>query len=119
MSNVDNKLRYILEDWYPGTQYSDVIPQIKQAFSEAGYINGIDYADWLTRRQRIPEGLRGYMDFVAKNKGLKVPPRLMTGQEWYDRFEKEYRKLGGYPDDVNINSNAMEAARKASGVDDE
>lgn len=37
MSSLDQQLREILEDWYPGTMYEDVIPKIKTAFIDDGW----------------------------------------------------------------------------------
>ena len=42
--------------------------------------------------------------------GQKADTRFMTGSDWYDRFEKEFRKLEGVWPDV------IEAAKKASGL---
>ena len=33
-SSLDERLREILEDWYPGTMYEDVIPKIKQLYAD-------------------------------------------------------------------------------------
>lgn len=34
MSSLDQQLREILEDWYPGTMYEDVIPKIKKLYAD-------------------------------------------------------------------------------------
>lgn len=42
----------------------------------------------------------------------------MTGQEWYDRFEKEYMSLG-YEEfliEPNVGKLTLEAAKKAAGL---
>lgn len=42
---------------------------------------------------------------------------LMTGQEWYDRFEKELKKLVG--DERMWTLDAIDAAKRASGIEGE
>ena len=119
MSNLDDKLKEILtEDYcysiYPKESGDNIdykaldklVAEIKQAFAD-------EY--WLTRKR-----LNIYPD-----------DRLMTGREWYDRFEKEIdssthyiRSLfrEGYPTatkadnrEMFVERDVLEAAKKAAG----
>ena len=119
MSNLDDKLKEIFEevekaytyyhkshDASAGTATLIAIDKIKQAFAD-------EY--WLTRKR-----LNIYPD-----------DRLMTGREWYDRFEKEIdssthyiRSLfrEGYPTatkadnrEMFVERDVLEAAKKAAG----
>lgn len=98
MSDLDDKLRDILEGWYPGTQYEEVIARLKQAFADEGFMTS-QQADQQTS------------DILKVN-------RKLDGQEWYDRFVKEYSHLEGKLSGGSVmpRSNAIEAAKKASGL---
>lgn len=83
------------------------IEQIKQAFKDAGY-------------ERISEGTIPTFKSYLK--------QVTTGQEWYDRFEKEW---GTWPEKdccnpgsscedqtrIDMQRGALEAAKKAAGVE--
>lgn len=110
MSDLDNKLALIIEDII---EYSaddgplkvgqlTFAEQIKQAFADAGY-------------EKLHEkGAYDTMNEAVAN----MQKDWMTGQEWYDRFEKEFSKLTTenymtaiYPHE------ALKAAQKASGLE--
>jgi hypothetical protein len=42
--------------------------------------------------------------------------KLMTGQEWYDRFQREYHRLLEVPESTYIDSLSTDAAKRASGI---
>lgn len=113
-SSLDDKLREILEgymhyltgrqqenglDW--DGDYPTTIGRIKQAFADEGYVNKIDN----------PNMIGMYVDkdgYIYK---------AMTGQEWYDRFEKE---MDNQPYKIDpMFSVAFEVAKKAAGIKDE
>lgn len=126
MSNLDDKLREIAEDVFRagvGTQADDIkhsekaylnlqkhytteaISQIKQAFKDENYI-------------QVPETVindDGSMDVRYAKKVLQNGVPLMTGQEWYEKFQNEISEwgLGAYSGDLD---SVIEAAEKASGL---
>lgn len=79
--------------WYELTD--EEITQIKQVFIDEGYIETSFKND---------EHVERYAKALARG-------RLMTGQEWYDRFYKELDIDG----DVNL-VDVVRAAKKASGL---
>jgi hypothetical protein len=95
-SNLDDKLKEIFKD--SDLMYSHatevLIAQIKQAFAEEGYfqveVNGKIYTHNLNDNR-------------------------LTGQEWYDRFEKEVVGRDWHVADI-LPAPQTEAARKASGI---
>lgn len=129
MTNLDTKLRTAIERmWGAGIDYAmspdfkelsedekdklyeryktnvgtDVLAQIKQAFAD--------------------EQLQDYMTQYGTMTELKVkPPRLMTGQEWYDRFEKAIHVINPpeTPSDVWMRQEILDTAKRASGIDEE
>ena len=114
MSSLDDKLRNILEDWYPGTMYENVIPKLKQAFADELGINNI-IQDLVN--------LRANMQHDLIRLGLTYnDPKLMTGQEWLNRYKQSVPPLlSARADGMNKLSDAelyLEAAKKASGIDD-
>lgn len=70
MSDLDDKLQEILDEFIPGTLIPEMFVRIKQAFADEGYEQPIDFLD------------RGPLKIT--------PPKLMTGHEFYDRFLREY-----------------------------
>lgn len=86
---------------------------IKQAFMDEGY-------------EQDMANLHANMKQTAIRLGLSSTPRdeRLTGQEWYDRFEKE---VNNYPlaNTVDLDNHSwrcedvLKAAKKASGVRDE
>lgn len=94
MSDLDDKLREILDGNF-GADYSDAIAQIKQAFAE--HYDAIE---------------KDTLHYVSNLK-------LMTGQEWYERFEHELAtppKSGFTTERVDIFQRAKEAAKRAAGI---
>lgn len=69
-----------------------VIRDIKQAFIDAGWSDNPFYFD-------------------SKSESLK---KKLTGQEWYDRFEREMKSVGFYP--VMLGT-PFKAAKKAAGIE--
>lgn len=95
----DSKRKGLHDDSYENYVVTPdvIIPQIKQAFEAAGYL------------------------YVPK--GVTIELRL-TGQEWYDRFEKEAEEVearGSYSDDEAwaMYRELVQAAKKAAGLDRE
>lgn len=103
MSNLNEKLREILENNFkivssgiPHMRHAhaveitseEKIDQIKQAFEEEGWHNLMD----------------------AKDR------EFMSGQEWYERFEKEIRSWTNAGDISFTDTAYLKAAKKASGV---
>ena len=110
MSDLDDKLREILAKvkFYPTVEIppSEAIAAIKQAFTEAGHKK-------FTNR----------LDLETHNLTHTDKP-LMTGQEWYDRFEKEmYFLIAMVWDDhkehheILDREQILEAAKKAAGLE--
>jgi len=114
MSDLDSKLDYILKsnaavqrcaDKDALNDYDKLIPAIKQAFSEAGYLQ-IPMVEVVTRYKQ------GKKPEVFMVNGKEV----MSGQEWYDRFEAELTSQ------TNVKTQfswlgIMIAAKRASGLD--
>jgi hypothetical protein len=109
MAIIDDKLKEIVDalDTAQVCNHTHFIDQIKQAFTDEGYANPDEVFD-------------GVIDGLAKN-GKKL-----TGQEWYDRFEKELDvqldndkgeewldHLAEYGADLTP---ILDAAKKASGL---
>lgn len=96
--NLDKRLREILQanTGYGSMSDGHVIAQIHEAFKEAGY-----------SKFNIGEIMKG-------NSGL------MTGQEFYERFEKEIKQLERnrttYGHLYSTTEEMFEAARKAAGI---
>jgi hypothetical protein len=104
VGSLDDKLRDILEDWYPGTQYENVIPRLKKVFESENYI-------------QIPEVVKDKTGFV------KIHPEgmYMTGEYWYNKFKAEYHNkadwIAGDPEmGDDAEQDVLLAARLASGI---
>jgi hypothetical protein len=121
MSDLDEKLREIIGNHERAVQErakntSFTVMEIEQAFKDAGYIKV---------PQQVEDTWREYNRIAG----------YMTGQEWYDRFEKElwqppkqeritqgddgeshdrFYRVGG---EVFMYNQAVAAARKAAGLD--
>lgn len=107
-TGLDDKLREILfpdqqsieEEWGNGgdavalLRTNESIAKIHQAFADAGYVN--------TKAV-------GFEGFTVKN--------LMTGQEWYDRFEKAFPGDGLMQPYIDIREQVLWAAKRASGLE--
>lgn len=133
MSDLDDKLERVLYDHRNDTpigKQSALISDIKQAFADEFGIDQMlqDMVD-----------LRANMQHNLVRLGLTATPtnhiadfskgklsKLMTGQEWYDRFEKEADKVKISQADANapyhqtrIMQQLYKAAQRASGVSNE
>jgi hypothetical protein len=86
MNSLDQKLKEIVEK-YENTDSIELVAQIRRAFADGGY--------------KIPLG-------------VTVTPKTvrLTGQEWYDRFEKEIKYKRPYTNNIAT----LEAAKKAAGL---
>lgn len=101
MVELDKKLGEIVDPYgYGGEGYGvRKAKQIKQAFKDAGWV--------------------GPVEFHATGFSAKSPKRrssvefLMTGQEWYDKFEKE---LNTYAWSFDEKNSILVAAKKAAGM---
>lgn len=123
MSDLDEKLRKVISHIAPADNQqhrdrtSDAIAQIKQAFADEGYGHNL------------------YINKVGKWQPMSG---MMTGQEWYDRYQKELEQIQQdtlndeikelkkqWPKEpiyrlaVRLSVGKMEeAVRRAAGVDD-
>lgn len=111
------------------------IEQIKQAFIDAGWVDvkkpitGDIHGVGIYKVSEKLFTINGVDELVAHD-GTKVKfdpeqPVMMTGQEWYDRFEKEVNNIGdnteistahgadGLPTAKQL---SLEVAKKASGL---
>lgn len=123
MSNLDDKLREIMLNARKVGLSDETatyeVAQIKQAFEEAGYVKS-GYANF--KSLKVP-------DEPLDTLQVKHEPSLMTGQEWYDRFEKELsHEIYGdtNPSDkvdcegipYACSCDLLDAAKRAAGLDD-
>lgn len=96
---IDDKLKEIIQQSVYMTKggmvfSDDAIAQIKQVFADEGYIKEIDVSTpAITNYDR---------------------PKLLTGADWYERFEIEYAKILDFGQTKS--GRAIKAARKASGL---
>jgi len=132
-SSLDDKLWAILEN---AQSYIDdeqikaeaayvAIAQIKQSFADERYIqlsNDCSHRFVHTYDDRQHEGETctrcGQFRHMSQNDADShiEPAPVMTGQEWYDRFEKE---LGRETIDANVFlKDADEAAKRAAGINE-
>lgn len=114
MESLDEKLMKILEVasisgiYGPtnATTYEDLVAQIKKCFADEGYVY-IPMVETVTRFER------GHIPKIYMVNGKEV----MTGQEWYDRFEKLVDEMGMEPPIVD--GAYLECAARAAGIDNE
>lgn len=108
---------------------------VKQAFIENGWVDSVETAKYIAENSvNIHTYRNAFIGPDSINSvGLDVQPpdikyhvpgevfgaELMTGQEWYDRFEKELNKFeGNYHKWVgSLPSEVLEAAKKAAGIE--
>lgn len=138
MSDLDDKLKKIKVPVYLAGQGTygeplteENIAQIKQAFADAGYRQEQQLVDIiaqqgieLKRLQMTPAPTYRMVGKVDYNPEGTPIERVMTGQEWYDKFEKEYNYLAtepfrGYSREIGqmITDRAQKAAKKAAGLE--
>jgi hypothetical protein len=102
VSELDKKLEEICQSFYagmPASHRQGALQAIKQAFMDNGW------------EQKVGE-LRGVR--------VVVDPNLMTGQEWYDRFIKEFNSnLAGntYFNEADLRAGLSDVAKKAAGIE--
>lgn len=125
MSDLDKKLDEVLDymgsSYYPGHEYPDNYePQNEELRKEAisKIIQAFNNDGWLDTKQL--GGLKSVN--IATPTGERVD--FMTGQEWYDKFEKEFDRNIVYNHDPKLQdafvralSYAQEWAKKASGIE--
>lgn len=113
---IDDKLREILENTIPGDHavyfepYGDAIAQIKEAFArqqaeEDAEFEVCPYCGHHVQR-RFRE-LHATLHSDAK--------KLMTGQEWLSRFEKEFKAYAG-DYSMGWQAEVMDVAERAAGL---
>lgn len=118
-TNIENILYsyiQVLEEHYGQVRHKelpDAISQIEQAFKDAGYkdlsAGSCPHDNYLLKHVDN----RDKCDYCGK-------PRveLLTGQEWYDRFDVEYREVVNLDDRIDFrNPDVLSAARKAAGLE--
>lgn len=112
--NLDDKLREILV-WHEtrsemaveagGTDPTPkAIEKLHQAYQEAGYHQPVTTYDELLN---VP---KQHTDKILRVNGVI----FMTGEEWYDRFRREYKMRVATDDDTE--QDIMTAAKRASGL---
>lgn len=137
---LDKKLEEIIMDygqvvsdeiWYqegygdrtepPEASELKTVEQIKQAFIDDGWSK-------VDKRQYRDDKGRQYEQFTFDGGYVRIPKfEMMTGQEWYDRFEKEMIGLvlpycvkhDGDKYVKNAAEEALKAAKRASGISEE
>ena len=109
MSTLDDRLREILRaDRANELAIAETIAQIKQAFADEGWIK-------IPQIVEVEGKLETQHNFVDINN-----MRYMTGQEWYDRFERELQRVA-FVDEYDVRNavnQCWDAAMKAAGLDD-
>lgn len=102
MNTLDEKLKKIVRELTATHAQDLAITQIKEAFTDEGYIQPIPYS------------------IYARGNS----PTSMSGKEWYDKFEKELEMTPTVDKSplkevvLEIRGAILEAAKKASGIQD-
>lgn len=103
----------------------EAIGNIKQAFKDAGWVclrnvDTMTEKEWEAKQPDI-QYQRGVSDsfyFKGDMNALKEANGFMTGQEWYDRFDKE---LDNFVEENYLDAiyphDALKAAKKAAGIE--
>lgn len=114
ISKIDDQVRdKVHPDWFNANgQYFTFgidTAAVKQAFIDDGWSD----KPWTAVTKD------GYSQIDEQHDVIK---QLMTGQEWYDRFEKEYTTpyvvIGKDGVEGEIRVNPLEAAKKAAGIEE-
>lgn len=124
MEELDKKLFGIIkhasnEDGYVEDSVAvREVARIKQAFVDAGWLSPERVAETQKLVNKLVQNAQD-MHKLAMGVYPQLLPNVMTGQEWYDRFEKEMDRISAYAtfdnhDDVD---RAMDAAKRASGIE--
>lgn len=97
MASLDEKLMKLLENWRVDYSVDEAPEALKEVFREAGW------------------------EQVNPYDPVKHSPVVMTGQEWYDWFEKEFDKPVHSEHlmcaRIVCADHALGAAKKASGIE--
>jgi hypothetical protein len=98
-----------------------VIPQIKQVFADAGYITPEQVAktqDLVNQMANLANDMARVptVQYVSITDDQREARMLMTGQEWYDRFEKELKSGLALPEVMDIWVRV--SAKRAAGLSD-
>lgn len=110
-----NKLEKVPEgniNWFKASANGDVYEfvidpkPIKKAFIDAGWHPPISFYQIIAISKRIVAG-------DEPDLALIVPDGYMTGQEWYDRFEKEYTGSAWGAEVLRV----LTMAKKAAGIE--
>jgi len=96
MSDLDKKLIEILRWCKEQETWNDFLKKSGKMEPETGDYTSVEAACLVSLRQAFAD--RGYVRLpqgqVGKLEGVEIMSingkRVMTGQEWYERFEKEY-----------------------------
>lgn len=88
------------------------VEEIKQVFADEGYVT-------VDKRIYRDEYGRHYLQYTLPNEYVRVPQfSYMTGKEWYERFEEELAETTKHWLFESFDrSKVLEAAKKASGID--
>lgn len=128
MSDLDDKIRSIIMSDYDVAETDDVVARIKQAFADEGYVtpeNAKKVQEMVNQMAQLAQDSFNMptMVNVRLDKKQQTMQKLMTGQEWSDRFDKNLH-LQPIPNrwmecyDVGaIWGIALEAAKRAAGRD--
>jgi hypothetical protein len=126
MSDIDEKLKVLL--WPMVTNGFDVpmlIDEIKQAFTDAGYIspeNAQKVQEMVNQITNLANDAFQIptIQYVKPNKAMTKTQNLMSGQEFYDRFEVQFgqviRDAADSGEEVMDIDMAIDAAKRAAGL---
>lgn len=116
-NNLDDTLSEIVDKVFTSGKLSSmkgydylgheaVLAAIKQAFSEAGYVNPKEmFAEYQREGKIVIQAIDTENNYAP----------VMTGQEWYDRFDKEMTKDWN-GEGYFIYKAIMKVAKKAAGL---
>lgn len=125
MVDLDAKLKEILHTPVNQRDFSydedDIVEQIKQAFAEAGYVTPENAAKVQTMVNQMVNlandmAIVPTIQYVKPNKAITKAQNLMTGQEWYERFEKEFKGTRWYDKIRGSHDEISDAAKRAAGL---
>lgn len=116
MDGLDKKLGDILIDAQRNNLYGeDFVKEVKQAFVEAGYVQ-VPTVNEVDNKLYIQNGMGRQVFFDGSDK------RLMSGQEWYNRFVENLKRDGIPLYDTKAKvayayENVVGAAKKVAGIE--
>lgn len=129
MDELDKKLDEILDymgsAYYPGHEYPDsyepqnvelrkeALPQVKQAFIDAGWVERIN--DGFEKGHKAGYHVAELEYQAVGYVGVDLKPGMMTGPEWYAKFEKELKAFNEY--DPFYHDRILPVAKKAAGIE--